>query len=406
MPRDRFSALQVTAFRRFWLGSMASIGSTQLLFLGLGWLMFNLTESPMKLGLVGVCIALPMIVVMFFSAAVIDTCNCKRLLIFISFWIATLLLVLTILDTAALVRPWNVFVVASLFGCLSGIDWPLRQAILPSLIAPHQLPSAIALNSMNWQGARMVMPAFGGILIGFAGTASVFLIGALGYLLMGVIATTLPADNRVKTSPHPILAELLAGVRFVCSEPLFYTLIGLTWVFTFFGTSYLQILPALAIRLGTDSQGYGALVSASGIGALTGTLLVLQFPRLREQPYTICALVAASVSALFIFAILCWHIPAGRYTFVAGFGLILVAHLFASCFFVTSMTMLQQRVPSAIRARVMSLHGIGFTLMLLGGLFSGTVAQWLHPPAAIVIGVTIVWIAVLVALRKMQTYRW
>lgn len=397
---SRFAALSTPAFRRYWFGSMASIGSTQLLFVGMGWLVFRLTGSPFDLGLLGVALAVPTILVTILGGMLADTWNRRRLLAVTNALVALLLGVLAMLDRFGLIEVWHVLGIAVLYGLVSGLDWPARQAIFAVLVPPSQLPSAVALTSMLWQGSRMVMPALGGVLIAHGGTPAVFALGVLGYGSMCWVVATLPPLPGAEREGD-MLTELLAGARFILADPTFYTLIGLTYVLAFFGISYMQIMPALAEVLGAGSQGFGTMVSASGLGSLVGTALVLSRRASASwRPVVLTALTGAACGFV-AFALVCWNAAAVPSAFYFAIVCMAITHAFGSSFFVVSMTVLQQHVPDRLRGRVMGLHGVGFTLIMLGGVYSGGVAELVHPPAAVLLGAVVILAATATASRTL-----
>ncbi len=396
---SRFAALTEPAFRRYWLGSIGTIGSTQLLFIGMGWLVFQLTGSPFDLGLVGLCLALPAIAFSFLGGGLADAFDPRRILFATNLALAIVLLTLAVADRLEVVQAWHVLIAAAAYGIIAGFDWPTRQSFFPTLLPASKLPSAVTLMSMLWQGGRMTIPAIGGTLIAVGGTAGVFALGALGSLVMCAVLYKLPPAAKKAREASP---EILAGIRFILARPLFFTLIGLTWALSFFGISYMQIMPALADLLGAGSRGFGAMVSASGVGSLAGTaLLMVRRPYIRNPRRFLLLALSGAGCGLASFALVCWNaerLPGAWYLAV---GIMIATHTCASIFYVMTMIVLQQNVPGELRGRVMGLHGIGFTLIMLGGVFSGGMAALLHPAAAVLIGSIILLAATAVGRRTL-----
>ncbi|MBF2759230.1 MAG: MFS transporter [Ectothiorhodospiraceae bacterium AqS1] len=381
---SRFAALSEPTFRRYWLGSIGTIGSTQLLFIGMGWLVFQLTGSPFDLGLIGLCLSLPAIAFSFIGGGLADSLDPRRILFATNLALAAVLLALAIADRLGVAQVWHVLIAATAYGIIAGFDWPTRQSFFPSLLPAEKLPSAVTLMSMLWQGGRMAIPAIGGTLIAIGGTAGVFALGALGSLAMCAVLYRLPSAPKEAKERAP---GLLAGVRFILQEPLFFTLIGLTWALSFFGISYMQIMPALADLLGAGSRGFGAMVSASGVGSLMGTaLIMMRRPHIRNPRRFLLAALTGAGCGLASFALVCWNAQGWAGAWYLAVGIMIATHTCASIFYVMTMIVLQQNVPGHLRGRVMGLHGIGFTLIMLGGVFSGGMAALLHPAAAVLIG--------------------
>ena len=139
----RFEALSSAPYRRFWLGSIASVGSTQLYFISKAWLVFELSGSALYLGILGATTAVPNIFATFIGGIVADRINRRSVLILTSGISSVLLLILGILDASELVRVWHVLLISSLLGLVQGFDFPARSSIFPALIDKKQMLSLI-----------------------------------------------------------------------------------------------------------------------------------------------------------------------------------------------------------------------------------------------------------------------
>ncbi|MDP6313634.1 MAG: MFS transporter, partial [Arenicellales bacterium] len=177
----KLDALQSPRYRRFWLGSVASVGATQLYFVGMAWLVFELSGSALNLGLLGVAIAIPTIFATLAGGSLADRTDRRQMLLVTSALAAVALAVLALLDAMDLVTVWQVLLIAALLGLISGFEIPARVSLFPTLVRPEQMMSAVALNSILWQSTRMVLPAVGGVLIAIADTALVFVLCAAGF---------------------------------------------------------------------------------------------------------------------------------------------------------------------------------------------------------------------------------
>ncbi len=392
---SRIAAFRSAPFRRYWLGSLGSVGATQLVVLGQGWLVFRLTGSPFDLGLLGMAASVPAIIMAFFGGVLADRIDKRRLLMATSASIAALLFLLAFLDYTGRVALGHVLVIAALIGLLTGIDWPARQAIFPALIQRSQMMSAVTLNSILWQGTRMAMPALGGVIITIGGTATVFLIATAGFIGMCFVLASLNIAHT--TGPHGTSgAQLIEGIRFVLRTRLFAVLILLTWLLSFFGVSYLQLMPVYADLLGVAEQGYGALISASGVGSVTGTLLVGVFFGARRFARVMLAFVALAAIGLCLFGVIVSFASALPAVFHVALVCVFFIHLFVSAYLVASMTVLQLNVPDTLRGRVMGIHGINFSLIQLGAILGGSIAAAFGAPAAMFTGAAIISLVVLV----------
>ena len=385
----KLDALQSPRYRRFWLGSIFSTGATQLYFVGMGWLVFKLTGSALYLGLLGVAMAVPTILATLAGGLVADHGNRGRILLITSILAGLALGILTILDLGDWVTVWQVLLLAALLGLISGFDLPARVSFFPALIEPHQMMSAVALNSILWQGTRMVLPAVGGVLIALADTWIIFALCTIGFAVMAKILLSLQTpDAFPKHSDHN--RGLTAAWRFILQEKLFAVLIAMTWISMFFGTAYIQIMPVFAELLGTGEEGYGLLLSATGVGSVLGTILV---GRLQNSPRLGSVMMGGSVFfclSLILFALVTGIAADWHFAFALACGRAMLSAVGGSLFLISSMTVMQLAVPDALRGRVMGIHSITFSLIALGGLVLGPLAELFSAPSALLIGVGVV----------------
>ena len=385
----KLDALQSPRYRRFWLGSIFSTGATQLYFVGMGWLVFKLTGSALYLGLLGVAMAVPTILATLAGGLVADHGNRGRILLITSILAGVALGILTILDLGDWVTVWQVLLLAGLLGLISGFDLPARVSFFPALIEPHQMMSAVALNSILWQGTRMVLPAVGGVLIALADTWIIFALCTVGFAVMARILLSLQTPDTFPRHSDDNRG-LAAAWRFILQEKLFAVLIAMTWISMFFGTAYVQIMPVFAELLGTGEEGYGLLLSATGVGSVLGTILV---GRLQNSPQLGGVMMGGSVLfclSLILFALVTGLAADWRFAFALACGCAMLSAVGGSFFLISSMTVMQLAVPDALRGRVMGIHSITFSLIALGGLVLGPLAELFSAPSALLIGVGVV----------------
>ena len=381
----QFEALNSLPYRRFWLGSIASIGSTQLYFIGMAWLVFELSGSALDLGLLGAVTAIPTITATLVGGILADRFNRRSILVVTTSLSAVLLLVLTILDATGVVLVWHVLILSGILGLVQGFDFPARSSIFPALIESNQMMSAVALNSILWQGTRMILPGIGGILIAIADTAFVFGVCAVGFVAMVCVLHTINVDQS-SSGAGKRWREFSEGARFVIQNQLFRTLIILTFSMHFFVTSYIQIMPIFADLLGTSERGYGLLISITGVGSVIGTFSIARFQQSRQLGRVIFMSAALSPTVLLGFALLTSIPVTGELGFILASIFVALSAAFGGAFLVGSMTVLQLIVPDELRGRVMGIHSITFSLIALGGLMTGTLASTFSAPIAVIIG--------------------
>jgi MFS family permease len=373
----RYPALGYPLYRRYWLASFASVGATQLITLGQGWLVFELSQSAFQLGVLGAAASLPNIVMTLAGGVIADRFDKRRIMLVTSLCISVLLAVLAWLDLTGRVTVWQVLTVAALFSLTTGIDWPARVSMYPQLVERPAFMSAVALNSFIWQVSRMAMPAIGGLLIAATDTGVVFALGSVGFLVMFAVVLTLPAQPSEATNGSA-LQQVGEGISFIWRTPLFRSLVGLTFVGMFFGQSFNQLMPVFSDQLGSGETGYGYLLSAGGIGSVAGTLLVGAVHEYARLGRLMLGAAALSAITTMMFAGVALS---GQ--FALALAVVVLAAIFASGFGISSMTVLQLSVPDHLRGRVMGIHSMGFSLLAAGALLLGALAERLGASTAV-----------------------
>lgn len=356
-----WSPLGEPLFRSLWIAAVVSFTGTWMQNVGAGWLMTQLSASPLMVSLVQGAAAIPVFLVVLPAGALADMVDRRRLLLFTQSWMvlaAVALGVLTLLDA---VSPWMLLAFTFLMGVGAVMNDPAWQAITPDVVSPERHASAVALNSAGFNVARAVGPALGGLVVATAGSGWSFLLNAVSFF--GVIVFL----YRWKRPPHEALATrgvwdaIAEGFRYVRGAPKVRSVLIRTGAFSIGATSLLALLPVICQPHG--AQGYGFLLTCFGLGALAGAAVL---PRLRLR-YSPDGLVAG---ATVLFATM---------TFLAG-----VVHIFEwlclvlftagaawigilACFNVVA----QMMCPSWMRARALSMY----LLVLQGGMAIGS-AIW------------------------------
>ena len=382
-------ALRGVRFRRYWFGLLAYAGAVRLVMIAQGWLVFELSRSPLDLGLLGAAMAIPAILLTWTGGALADRVDRRKLLMATSVVTMALLVLQAVLDLSGVVTVWQVLAIAVLLGLVGGLEWPAMQALIPSLVAREHLMSAVAMNAIVWQGTRMVIPALGGIAIALWDTGVLFLAAVAGPASMLAVLFFLDIDA-VRRSRGPAGGAFAEVLRFILRHRLFAVLIPLSWASGFFGSSYLQLMPVFADLLGAGGAGFGALMSASGAGSVLGSLFVGSLNVARRLGWIMLGSLVAAGSGIFGFALIAGFANILPNAFHAGVICVALTNLFISIFMVTSMTALQLRCPDSLRGRVMGLHGVAFNLMILGALFTGALASFIGAPASLAVAALIV----------------
>ena len=170
----RLAAFRYRDFRLFWFSLFVSNIGTWMQMTATNWLLYQLTDSPMQLGLNGVFRAIPAIALGLISGTFADRYDRKRLLLWTQLILGVLTLGLGLLDHIGHIQAWHIYLFTFISSSVGSFDGPARQALFPSLVPRAVLPNAVALNSLLWKGAALLGPTLGGIAISAMGTAGAF----------------------------------------------------------------------------------------------------------------------------------------------------------------------------------------------------------------------------------------
>jgi MFS family permease len=391
-PDAAWEPLREPLFRSLWIAAVVSYTGTWMQNVGAGWLMTQLTTSPLMVSLVQAAAAVPVFLVVLPAGALADMVDRRRLLLFTQSWMIFAAVALGVLTLLHAVSPWVLLAFTFVMGLGAVMNDPAWQAITPEVISPGRHAAAVALNSAGFNVARAVGPALGGAIVALAGSGWSFLLNAASFF--GVILFL----YRWKRPPQESRAEkrlygaILEGFRYVRGAPQVKSVLIRTGAFSFGATSLLALLPVICQPHG--AQGYGFLLTCFGLGALAGAALL---PRLRTQ-YSVDGLVAGAtvVFALMTFA-------AGQVHFFEGLCLVLFTAGAAwigilACFNVVAQTM----CPSWMRARALSMY----LLVLQGGMALGS-AIWGELAARQGVPEALAWsaVAMIVGLSTIRRHR-
>ena len=401
-PRlQMFTALRHSSFRRFWMGMVASVLGFQIMTVAQGWLIYILTDSKIALGLVGLAAGLPAIALNLFGGVIADKVNQRRLLIATQTTSSMVMLALAILTLTGLVEPWHIITSAFLIGSVQAFDTPTRQSLFPHLIDREDMLNAVALNSMVWQGTRVIGPAIGGVIIGTRlGVAPGFFAPFLGFLVMAVMIATLKLPPIQRAEGASFFHDMAQGINFVRTNTIFAFLISMTFFNSIFGMSYIFILPVFARDIfEVGSTGLGVLHAASGAGALLGTLITASLGNFQRKGWLILGGAVLFGTFLILFAV-----TGSLFKFFPlSLVFIFCAGVSTSIYMITIMSTLQLMVPNELRGRVMGIYGMTWSLLPVGAMQAGAIAEYTSAPLAVAIGgAAVIFFAIVMGLSIRQ----
>ncbi len=372
-------ALDHRDFRLFWTGQLVSLIGTWMQSVAQSWLVLQLSGSPLKLGLIGTFQFAPVLLFSVVAGAIVDRLPKRRLILATQTLLALQAFTLTALVWTGHVRYWHVAVLALLLGCANVIDMPTRQAFIVEMVGRGDLVNAVALNSAAFNGARIVGPALAGLLIGRFGLAPAFLLNGLSFLaVLGALSLV-----RAEGAPRPRAAttmgeDVLAGLRYALSTPRVALMLSLVLVVSLCVMNFSVFVPLLARNvLRLDAAGFGFLMAALGVGAVTGALSLATLGG-RQTPLR-AILLAGVLACLTLLGL------AAAPEFHAAVVLLFLTGFFSIVCIASCSTTLQLAAPDELRGRVMSLHTLMFGGSFpLGAFMTGAIAEAFGVAAALV----------------------
>jgi len=381
--KNALGALQYKDFRLYWFSALSFVLGWQILRMILNWVGYELTNSAIYLGVLGGAMAAGTISVSLVGGVIADQINRKRLLIVTQSLMTISIVILVLLSAANFLEPWHLILASVLIGIIQGIDMPTRSALIPALI-PNKtyLMNALALGSTIWQGTRIFGPSLGGLMIKFIGDAWTFLSVGVMFFLGTLLLLGLKIPN-IDRKPGNMIDELRIGLQFIAGNTLFSNLIILTFVDSFFGIAYMQVLPIYAkdvLDVGPD--GMGLLMGASAAGGLIGTFIAAVFVKGRWP--RLMLLGGAFIFGLSIF------IFSNSTILLISLVALFISGIFNSLTMITNQTILQSAVPDELRGRVMGVFSLTYSMIPLGGLQVGILTDLLNVNWAVMIGSSIV----------------
>ena len=398
MLRRLFAGLHHRNYRFYWLGQLSSVLALNMELAAQAWLVFLLTDSPLMLGVAGIAYAVPRVSLVLVGGAVADRADKRRIMVLTQSLLALAYLVLGMLVLTERIAFWHVLVFAFNSGFLRAFDRPSRYALLPEMVPREELANAVALGSSVWQACRLVGPGFAGVLIYWVGVGYTFVACFVSSAAAVALWAFIRARPIVTQDRGGVWRNIVAGLDFVRRNPLFYSLLGLTFFNSLFGMSFVILMPVFAREiLRVDSRGFGLLQSVSGIGALLGTLTVAYLAQAGRRGWQVLAGSAAFGTLLIVFAY--------SSSFRLSLGLIFFLGLFNQIYLTSINTILQLNLPYDLRGRVLGLFGLTWDLMPLGGAIAGAVAEYAGAPAAVALGGFLVALMAFYGMVRLPTVR-
>ena len=385
------SSMRYGQFRYYWFALLTGVTGHQMLFqFTLGWLMFQLTGDEGYLGYLGLAIALPALALNLVGGVLADRLEPKVLVASAQSVSATVVVGLAVLVLLDRVEPWHILLTAFIAGVGQAFDQPSRASIFPRLVEREHIVNAVAMESVVWNGVRILAPALAGVVIARLNIETSMLISAGSFYVLAAVMSLLRLRER-PPARGGVAQQIGEAFRYIRNHPIFLFVMLMTFCNSLFGISYILLMPSLAEKsfmVGAERVGW--MLGAAGAGAIVGNWIIGSLRP--DSPRGVIILGGAMLYGicLMLFAMAAWQ---GMYW--VGMAILFVGGINFSLYLVGGLSTLQELVPDNIRGRVMGLYGATWSLGPLGMAQAGFVARYLGAPFAVAVGAVVVFLVAL-----------
>jgi MFS family permease len=392
-----FRSLQYRNYRLFFSGQSVSLIGTWMQRIAMPWLVYHMTGSALLLGIVSFAGQIPSFLLSPLAGVLTDRLNRYRVLLVTQILSMIQAFVLAWLSLTGLIQIWEIVVLSIILGCINAFDVPSRHSFVIDMLGKKEdLGNAIALNSLMFNGARLIGPSIAGIILASAGEGVCFLLNAISFIFVVASLLMMKLKSReIKRSSSIMLKDLIEGLDYTFGFPPIKHLILLLGTVSLMGMSYSVLMPVFAKEiLHGDSHTYGFLMGAAGFGALLGAFFlasrktILTLGRIVPVAAMLfgAGLIIMSVSRSFILSLVLM-------VFI-GLGMMMQA--------ASSNTILQTITDDDKRGRVMSFYTMAVMgTAPFGSLLAGAMAKLIGTPWTMFSGGIATIIGSLFFLRKL-----
>ena len=390
--RDYFSPFRHRDFSVFWTGSFLSSIGTQFTSVAMAWQIYELTNSPLQIGLLGVARAVPQIALLLVGGLLADAMNRRKLMMCTQIGLFGVSTILALLSYAGQTTPHMLYIATMLLAFFTSLEQPSRQSLIPNLVPREQLAQALALQGTQRYVPIIAGPSLAGVVLAFSGPAACYAVDAGSWLAMlgalKLLRTKIPEGGGWKTVS---LTSLREGLLFVWSHGVIFPLMLLDFSATFFG-NVRGLFPIYARDiLLVGPTGLGLLYAARAIGSLLAAGAMALFgPVKHSGRWIFLGIGIYGLSTVFF---------AGSQLFWFSFLMLMLTGAGDTISSILRSTINQLSTPDELRGRMSSINSI-FTSSgpQLGQFESGVVAAWLGAQlSALTGGVATLFILIVVA---------
>jgi predicted MFS family arabinose efflux permease len=385
-----------------WLGACVSTTGTFVQQFAQSWLVYDLTKDAFYLGFDLFLGQLPFMLFSLVGGVFADRLDRKKMLLYSQVIQMTCAFILATLFLTHTVKVWHILTLSFFVGLGQSFGGPAYSALLPTLVATEDLPNAIAMNSIQFNLARIIGPTIGGLAYTALGAAWCFILNGISYVAVIVSLIVIRAQLLPPKTRDSIMKSMGEGIRFIRESEGLTPLVALAFCTTLFGFSLTGFLPVIVRTIfHRGPETYEVLLVSSGAGSICGALIVAAMERLKKLGRMALIALVVLGSATIGFALSYWLPLSCVLIFFAGAAIMASASLMLS--------LVQVLVTDRMRGRVLSVYNLAFRAGIpLGALALGRLIPLFGvKPAVVAFGISLMGVAIvcLVLMRDVPSFR-
>ena len=343
-----------------------------------GWMMYELTESPLMVAMVPATMMMPMLLLSLFGGVLADRLDRKMITLAADGTLLASFLALFAISAAGIIAPWHIIALSVINGITFSLAVSARQSLVSGLVHREQMRTAVGLSATTYNSAQIVGPAIAGIMLSIIGTTWTLGVSAILVIPALVLYSSLNPIHHtsVNDASGSITDNIKAGLSYVFEHStLRFLMLGAIVMILTVGP-FQSLMPVFAEEvLNVGAGGLGVLMLAAGVGSLAGSLTVVAIgEKVSHQKLELAFGLLASVT-LIGFALSSWY--------PLSISLVTITAFAATSYMVVNMTVVQVYCPDYIRGRVVSIRFLVIGLMPFGALSMGAAAEALNAPIAV-----------------------
>ena len=343
-----------------------------------GWMMYELTESPLMVAMVPATMMMPMLLLSLFGGVLADRLDRKMITLAADGTLLASFLALFAISAAGIIAPWHIIALSVINGITFSLAVSARQSLVSGLVHREQMRTAVGLSATTYNSAQIVGPAIAGIMLSIIGTTWTLGVSAILVIPALVLYSSLKPIHHtsVNDASGSITDNIKAGLSYVFEHStLRFLMLGAIVMILTVGP-FQSLMPVFAEEvLHVGAGGLGVLMLAAGVGSLAGSLTVVAIgEKVSHQKLELAFGLLASVT-LIGFALSSWYL--------LSISLVTITAFAATSYMVVNMTVVQVYCPDYIRGRVVSIRFLVIGLMPFGALSMGAAAEALNAPIAV-----------------------